>query len=103
MIVTFYFLLLTVFALHLGQQPFALGADLDLGEALKGQGLEGTDEVTTIRRTTLRLFGVVITSSRICSRRLQSIPDNAAAIAHQLMPKAISSQLPVPKCPIKYP
>jgi hypothetical protein len=26
----FYFLLLTVFALHLGQQPFALGADLDL-------------------------------------------------------------------------
>ena len=26
-------------------------------------GIEGTDEVTTIRRTTLRLFGVAVTSS----------------------------------------
>jgi hypothetical protein len=26
-------------------------------------GIEGTEEVTTIRRTTLRLFGVAVTSS----------------------------------------
>jgi hypothetical protein len=30
------------------------------------------------------------------SSRLQSIPHSAAAIVHQLMPKAISSQAPVP-------
>jgi hypothetical protein len=48
-------------------------------------GLEETDEITTIRRTTLKLFGVVVTSSvphlfvphlfaRICSHLFASVP-----------------------------
>jgi hypothetical protein len=34
------------------------------------------------------------------SSRLQSIPNRAAAIVHQLMPKPISSQAPVPETPL---
>jgi hypothetical protein len=30
---------------------------------IEGTGLEGTDEITTIRRTTLRLFGMLVSSS----------------------------------------
>jgi hypothetical protein len=30
---------------------------------MQPMGIEGTDEITTIRRTTLRLFGMVVTSS----------------------------------------
>jgi hypothetical protein len=59
--------------------------------ALKGQGIEGTDEVTTIRRTTLRLFGVVVLSSLQC---LQRRPFSAHHyITRQFLPAIVGALL----------
>ena len=41
---------------------------------IEGTGIEGTDEVTTILRTTLRLFGVLVTSFCPFNAQLLRLP-----------------------------
>src|SRR5580704_7405563 len=60
---------------------FTLGHDLCSGDAGRGDA-EMRDEITTIRRTTLRLFGIVVSSSAPSMSTPMSVGVKAPAHLH---------------------